>query len=441
MPDEVLPNVVNENGAGDSAVNMRPGAQGQSVLDSIFSSDAGDDGAGGEGTPAAAPIAATPPTTPPAPPAVDPLAGIPKSLLGVKDEPAAPAAPAAPAVKTPDYAAEDAAYDKETEKTAARFNNIEQKRAFFSVRNEAKAEKIRAREAHAKLQEMSAKMQEVEQRLAKAAVAGPVAAPAAPTPETLVKLQELEKKNAEYEEKIGRLDLTQSEGFQKQFSEPRKMLANKLVKLLTSSNRPAEQANVLAQEILKQGDRDEQLAMIAESPMAVQGAVLNILEDFSEIAENERIAIDNWKLSKAAVAEEQARKSKLAFVHNVMNNTAEAAQALVQEGNFLLAPVEGNAAWNQAIEQRINAAQGILQSADDKTLVKMVLDGVTAPYLRQAYLTLHQEFQKLQRDASSLVRGAGNIAPTGAPAVTPPAVPRPATAKAVLDNVFGEDER
>jgi hypothetical protein len=383
----------------------------------------------------AIPIEPVTPVTPVQPVATD-LDGVPVSLLKLETPAVAPVAPVVP--PPVDNTAADAAYDRQTELTAARFSNAEQKKAFYEVRKEAKEHKLQAREAQQKIAEYEQKLRAAEEG-AKKLAESQVQAAAQPTVELQGKISELEKQLATYEDKIGKLDLQQSDGFQKQFELPLKAAEARLAKLLTGGHRDAEAAATLAKEIVSQTDRDVQLNLLSEDPIPIQGAVINVLADMADIRENRQIAVDNWKASKAYVAEEQKRAATSAFIHDVYANTDAAIQTLTQEGNFLLQQVPDNADWNASVEKRINAARGILQSGDVKTLIKYAVDGVTAADTRMLYSKLAQEFMKLKREASALI----SVSPVvnGSPVVpsVTPADSRPTSSAELMRQTFGDD--
>jgi hypothetical protein len=218
------------------------------------------------------------------------------------------------------------------------------------------------------------------------------------------------------------------------------LMQNKLTKLLTTADRPVDAAKELVRNILSHSnDRDTQLSMIAEDPVAVQGAVLNILTDMSEVQENRKIALDNWKISRAAVEEEQRRAAQATFIKNVHTTADSAVDELSQAGNFLLSQVPDNPEWNVGVERRINAAKGILQSADPKTLVKYVVDGVTASDMRTLYLHLAQAYKTLQAEASAIVGHQPNIGGSAEALPAQPARRQGQSSNEILDNLFGAD--
>lgn len=406
------------------------GSTGESTLDNIFS-ESDDDVVGDGGAPAAAPavVAAPPATVQPAvvrPASSDPLSHIPTSLLSK------PGDPPAPVLHTPPPTSEqDAADDKKADDIARRFNTAEERRAFYEVRNELKAQRTKAREFERVAAEHAQKLAKIEADRTK------TPEPAKPVVEDLAKIEAMEKKIKDYEDKLGKLDLTQSETFRQQYEVPASLMQNKLVKMLTRADRPVDQARQLAQEILSHNDRDSQLALVAEDPVPVQGAILNILTDLEELRENRNVAVENWKTSRAAVEEEQRRNAQQNFIKNVHVATDEVVADLQSQGNFLLAPVLDNPEWNTGVERRINAAKGVLQSADPKTIAKYVVDGVTAGDLRMHYFNLVQAYKALQAEAGALVSRSPSISgstPPGAP-VAPGA--RPKTSEDVLDGLFG----
>lgn len=416
-------------------------------LDAIFGdvTDSGDLSGGNEYTegidsqPISAPtVAPTAPAAPVAPVVAssrpDALSDVPASLLKL-DAPAAPVAPVAPVTPPEDHAAADAAYDKQTELTASRFSNAEQKKAFYEVRKEAKEHKLQAREAQQKIASYEQRIKDAEAS-AKKIAESQVQAAVQPTVELQGKIVELEKQIGTYEDRLGKLDLQQSDGFQRQFELPLKAAESRLAKLLTGGHRDAEAAAALARDIVSQTDRDTQLSMLAEDPVPVQGAIVNVLADMAEIKENRQIAVDNWKASRAFVSEEQKRASTTAFIHDVYANTDAAINTLTQEGNFLLSQVPENEQWNGAVANRINAARGILQSGDAKTLVKYVVDGVTAADTRALYIKLVQAYTKLKNEASAVMATAPVLG-GGAVVVTAPAPVRPKSGEELLQRTFG----
>jgi len=205
------------------------------------------------------------------------------------------------------------------------------KEAFIYKTHQIKEWKTKHKEVQDKLKEAETKVKDLETQV--------TIAKAAPVAHDLAKTNELEAKLKDYEEKLGKYELSATDSFQKSYDVPMQTLELKAAKLLVTSERPLEEAKILAQKLLASaGDREALVELLSDEPVSHQGALVNLANDYLEVVENRKLAIDNWRASRAAVEEEQKRTSKARLVQNVVQATSEAQRSA---GRGQHTPAEG----------------------------------------------------------------------------------------------------
>lgn len=338
--------------------------------------------------------AAQPAAEPAEKPAMEPIASfIPDGLI-----PGAAAKKEEPPNELPDVKPEDPEdFPAEVERGGQKARS-----AWTGIKKENK-------ELAQKVKEYEQKMKDLEARASQADGAKP--------PEAQV-LVDLQKKVAEYEDRVGKLDITQSRDFQTRFDLPIERSLKRGEALLQRAGVSPEDSQKLMQQMLK-ADAHQVQELIADQPIPLQGALFNLTTEIGQMFVDREEAIKNWKQTKAAMTETSVREQEITLAQNIEQDTSEAVQQAIKEGNFMYAqgpnmPKE----WNEGVANRVNAVKGILRMAKPAELVKWVAEGVVAKDLRamlaQEHARANQLAQELSTRANMRPRLGGNPPPSNA---------------------------
>jgi hypothetical protein len=220
------------------------------------------------------------------------------------------------------------------------------------------------------------------------------------TPE---EVETLRKQVTELEQKLGEYDLSSTSSFKQQFEMPIKQVVKRGANILVRSGKSPEEANSLMVQITDPSKTMEQIQdLIADEPIAVQGALMTAVSEFSELAERRQEALQHWRDTKAALKDSETRETEVKLVQDVEQNTQVALQKVLEEGNWMYAPGD-NPEWNAQVQERVAAAKGILRSASREDLVKYVLEGITARPLRQMFEETYQLAEQRKAELDRLV--------------------------------------
>ena len=164
------------------------------------------------------------------------------------------------------------------------------------------------------------------------------------------------------------------------------------------------------------------------SPMAANrlGSIINTVDELRTEREQEiaKAREDYDKMSARQQAEQQAAQSaQRANAEKLFADTLAEAQA---GGLPMLAPKEGDAAWNAAVEQRVARAKAILfgQEPPDQ-LVRSALAAVSFPAILESHAALAAENEQLRAQVAQL-RTATPTTSRGTAPATPGGGDRPA---------------
>jgi len=272
--------------------------------------------------------------------------------------------------------------------------------------------------------ELKAKLAEIE------------AARAEGDPEEVARLRE---QLSSYEEKLGQYDLTATKEFQQKFEAPTSHLRRRAVQLLQRGGKDEAAAEALVRKITDPGLSFDQVQdLLADEPLAVQGALVNIATELTDLEARKAEAVKNWKETRAALNVKQQRESEIRLAENIEQATQEAWQSAIKEGNFMLAPSQ-DAEWNKQVEQRVLAAKGIIRNAKPAELIKYVLEGITAAPLRQH---LQQTYQVAEQRKAELEKVLGTSPKTGSgnsPSGATPRDAQPMTPEQKIRELFDGD--
>lgn len=251
--------------------------------------------------------------------------------------------------------------------------------------------KLEKKEALKKASELEKKIQELEARVNNGQ-----------KPPEMQQLVDMQKQIKEYEDRIGQLDITQSKAFKTRFDLPISQTVKQGEALLARSGMSPEQAQTLVQQLIKAPDAHTASELIADQPVPVQGALYTIATNVSRMIGEREDAIANWRETQAAQSETDVRDQEISLAQNIEQDTSEAVQQALEEGNFMYTkngtmPKE----WNEAVDQRITAVKGILRNSKPAELVKWVVEGLTARDLRAMLSKEHLRANKLEQELQS----------------------------------------
>ncbi len=235
-------------------------------------------------------------------------------------------------------------------------------------------------------------------------------------PEEVVKLRE---QLSSYEEKLGQYDLTATREFQQKFEAPTNHLKRRAIQLLQRGGKDAAAAEVIVKRITDPSLSFDQVQdILADEPLAVQGALVNIATELTDLEASKAEAVKNWKETRAALNVKQQRESEIRLAENIETATAEALQEAIRGGNFMLQPSQDEN-WNKQVQERVLAAKGIIRNAKPAELIKYVLEGITAAPLRQhlqhTYQLAEQRKAELEKVLGTRPRNGAGSSPAGDP--------------------------
>lgn len=345
--------------------------------------------------------------------------GIPQEVLN----------PGSSAAVTPPPSIEEVEAERKADEIQSKLSDQKVRDAFIDVRSQLKNAKEQLKAVREQAKAHEAKAKELEAKVTNTAVQTVVGQES--------KVAELEGKVKEYEEKLGRYDLSLTDEFQTRYDKPVQSLLMRIGKRLVRADRDEAAASELTGKLL-QANSAQLSELLVEEPPAVQGAVSILIDEAREILENRKIALDNWKASRAAVEEEQKRNGHSSLVKNILESTDEAVKALDAEGNFLFRRIPGNDNWNSAVDERVDAVRGLLYSNDPKLIAKFIADGVTAGDLRGMLAKLRVAYDQLKGEAQRVLGVVPSVGGATPPAQRPSAAAAPQTGDQVFDRLFGE---
>jgi len=261
--------------------------------------------------------------------------------------------------------------------------------AWKSVKQERKQLKAENAELAEKISALEAKLSE--------------APPQEDTSKSTEELVALREQVATLEGKLGEYDLSSTSSFKQKFDQPIMQVVKRGASILTRTGVEAADAQKLMAQITDPSKTmDDIQDVIADYPMAVQGALMNVVGEFGELAERRSEALAHWKETKAAMKDHESRETEVKIFQDVEKNTQAALDSLLKEGNWMYAPGD-NEDWNKQVNERVQTAKGVLRSASREDLVKYVLEGVAARPLRQMFESTYKLAEERKAELDKLV--------------------------------------
>jgi len=227
---------------------------------------------------------------------------------------------------------------------------------------------------------------------------------------------DLQRKLEEAENKIGQLDITQTHAFKSRFDGQMQDLARQGISALVYTGKDAKEAEVLVTKILDpRHTPDEVQGMLYDLPQVVQGALLNVVVQHGQLRQTRDDAVKNWKDTRAALSQQEARDREIRLAHDVETETAAAIDRAVAAGNWMFktgaGQDEATQKWNQGVSERISVVKGTLRTAKPVELAELVVEGLSARPLRGLYAEARTRIKKLEDE---LARIEGRVPRLGA---------------------------
>ncbi len=210
----------------------------------------------------------------------------------------------------------------------------------------------------------------------------------------------LRKQVETLEQKLGEYDLASTSTFKQQYEQPLTQVVKRGANILVRSGKSAEEASSVMAKITDPTLTLDQIQdVIADEPIAVQGALMTAVSEFGELAERRAEALKHWNETKAALKDQETRETEVKLAQDVDQATQTALQKVLEEGNWMYASGD-NPEWNSQVQERVTAAKGILRTGSREELVKYVLEGIAAHPLRQMFEETYQlaESRKAELD-------------------------------------------
>ena len=239
-------------------------------------------------------------------------------------------------------------------------------------------------------------------------------------------VETLRKQVETLEQKLGEYDLASTSSFKQQYEQPLTQVVKRGANILVRSGKSAEEASSVMTKITDPTLTLDQIQdIIADEPIAVQGALMTAVSEFGELAERRAEALQHWNETKAALKDHETRETEVKLAQDVDQATQTALQKVLEEGNWMYAAGD-NPEWNAQVQERVTAAKGILRTGSREELVKYVLEGIAARPLRQMFEETYQLAESRKAELDKVVgRQPGYRGPAEDPA--------PRKAEGVLD--------
>jgi hypothetical protein len=231
-------------------------------------------------------------------------------------------------------------------------------------------------------------------------------------------IAELKQKLEQAEDKIGQLDVTQSRLFKEQFTNKLDSSFLRGVKYLESAGKDSNSANAIMAKLVQPGLKYNEIQeLLSDEPVAVQGAIFQLVSDIQEVRAHSEEAKKNWRATQAADQEENRRVSVAELSKSIVADTSEAIEQVKQEGSWLFAPSATDQNWNNQISNLSKQIHGILRLSVDKpkVIAKYVAEGIVAPIYRKLYEHERERVRSLEEDITKQQKSRPSLRDSGTP--------------------------
>ncbi len=235
----------------------------------------------------------------------------------------------------------------------------------------------------------------------------------------------LKKERDEIEAQLQKTNLLESPAFKARYdgriAEQRALLTNTFAQVLE----PA-QVESLVNQVLTSPPK-EFGELLGKVPAWAQQLVLTTRATIQQTASEREKAVTEWRTTRVALAEQEARDGHIKLVTELESETAKGVENAVKMGNYMLKQT-GDPAWDAKVAERITKAKAVLaQPRSRQDIVDVFVEGVTAAETRAELAKVYQENAALKSQLTRLgARPASAVVPAGTPPPPPPPAAKPA---------------
>jgi hypothetical protein len=254
--------------------------------------------------------------------------------------------------------------------------------------------------------------------------------------------QRLERQIEELENELGRLDLSRSPEFNRQYGQPIQEIDNLSTTILRRAGMEESDATRLINQIASEPDLRQREIIIEDVdnlqlPPSLMGSLIQNSVRRDELVQVREKALQDWKSSRAAVEERAVQERQARDAKEVRALLSTAINSVRAENNPFYKRTEADSSWNEVVDHFESAVTGVLQRNDKNEIAKLVAHGLTFPRLLSRYSTERSRRQALERD---MLDGDVSSPPEGTPSAKGPVAraqsEAPKTTKEILETMF-----
>ena len=240
-------------------------------------------------------------------------------------------------------------------------------------------------------------------------------------------LAQLKTQNEELNDRMEKTDFLNSPTFKQRYQDKIDATRGELAVALAQVLDTPDQAQAVVDKVLMAPSPKAFVEELAKVPAMFQPMALAARAAISKTLSDRDQAVTNWKASRAQLDAEQAKDQRIRLATEIETETARAVEHAVKNDNFLLRKT-GDPAWDKAVDERVAAAkQTLAQPRSRQDIIDLVMEGSTAPALRQALastqaelIQMRTEMARLGAAPASSIRPAAYASPAPAPAAKAP---------------------
>lgn len=224
----------------------------------------------------------------------------------------------------------------------------------------------------------------------------------------------LQKERDEIQAHLEKTNLFESPAFKARYEGKINELRGSLVSTFSQVLDP-EQVAPLVDKILTAPPK-EFGEILGKVPPWAQQQVIATRAAVQQTAADREKAVTDWRTTKVALQEQEAKDSRIKIVTELEAETAKAVETAVKQNNFMLRKT-GDPTWDAKVDQLVSVAKTTLsQPRSRQEIVDLVVEGATALATRTELAKVHQENARLRAELAKVgVRPAAAVRPAGAP--------------------------
>jgi hypothetical protein len=224
-------------------------------------------------------------------------------------------------------------------------------------------------------------------------------ADATKNPGTVEEIARLRGEVDKYEERLGQVDLASSATFRAKYEAPMSKLVARGVTMLTKTSMTKEDAGRLVAGVFQAKSQDKINELTADLDLPVQGALLMAASEYGTMLDARTAALNDWKNTQAATAEQTKRDQEVAFAQMAEKDMASAIEQARAEGNWMFRRTEGaDPKWDEAVDALESTVRGLVKTASPQEIIKWMVEGVTAKPSRELFAKEQAQVANLQAE-------------------------------------------